>query len=158
MNPSGGGTHSSIWRTTATIFAVAVAFNYVWELAQSPLYTGMEGFRRMLWHCLVPSLSDGALVLLIFVLGWVMLGRRDWFVRPGRLGYALMLSAGLLIAIGVELVAIRVFGRWEYKTQMPRLPGLGVGLAPVAQMLVLPPVIFRVVTTWHARRNKWQGG
>lgn len=59
MNSSGGMTQRSTWRTTAAIFAVAVAFNYVWEVAQSPLYAGMEDLRRMLWHCFAPSLGDG---------------------------------------------------------------------------------------------------
>ena len=96
MNSSGGATQHSIWRTTAAIFAVAVAFNYVWEFAQSPLFAGMESLGRMLWHCFVPSLGDGALVLLIYGLGWVVLHRHDWFVRPGRRGYTLMLIAGLI--------------------------------------------------------------
>ena len=83
MNSSRGVTQRSTWRTTAAIFAVAVAFNYVWEVAQSPLYAGMEDLRRMLWHCFAPSLGDGVLVLLIFALGWIVLRRRDWFVRVG---------------------------------------------------------------------------
>jgi len=31
------------------------------------------------------------------------------------------------------------------------VPGLGVGLVPVAQMLVLPPLIFRAVARWQGR-------
>lgn len=138
-----------MWRMLVAIFTVAVAFNYVWELAQAPLYAGMENFRRMLWHCFVPSLGDGVLVLLIYGLGWVVLNRRDWFVRPGRRGCALMLIGGLLIAISVELVAVSAFGRWKYTTRMPIFPGLRVGLLPIAQMLVLPPIIFRIVAVWH---------
>jgi hypothetical protein len=134
----------------AAVFVVAVAFNYVWEVAQAPLYTGMDDFSRMLWHCFAPSLGDGLLVLLIFFLGWAALQRRDWFVRPGARGYALMLIAGLAIAVSVELVAVYALGRWEYAARMPVLPGLGVGLAPVAQMLVLPPIIFRIVASWGA--------
>jgi hypothetical protein len=151
MNSSGGVTQRSMWRTTATIFAVAVALNYVWEVAQSPLYADMVDLRRMLWHCFAPSLCDGVLVLLIFALGWLVLRRRDWFVRPGGRGYTLMFIAGLVIAIGVELVAVYALGRWKYTMQMPVLPGLSVGLAPIAQMLVLPPVIFRGVAAWYAR-------
>ena len=149
MNSSGLRTQSETWRTPAAIFTVAVAFNYVWELAQSPLYAGMEDFRRMLWHCFAASLGDGVLVLLIFALGWAVLRRRDWFVRPGGRGYVLMLIAGLLISIGVELVAVRAFGQWKYTRRMPLLPSFGIGLMPVAQMLVLPPIMFRVVAAWR---------
>lgn len=65
----------SSWWTLATIFMVAVLFNYPWELVQSPLYVGMEGFSAVWWHCSVASLGDGVLVLLIFAAGWVMLRR-----------------------------------------------------------------------------------
>ena len=62
-----------------------------------------------------------------------------------------MLVTGLVIAVSIELVAVYVMGRWEYTKQMPLVPGLGVGLTPVAQMLVLPPIIFHVVTVWLER-------
>ncbi len=150
MHSSGRNSTDNSWQTMAAIFLVAVGFNYVWELAQSPLYAGMSDFSRMLWHCFAPSLGDGLLVLLIFAAGWVALRRRDWFVRPGVRGYALMLSAGFVIAVSVELLAVYVLGRWEYNARMSLLPGLGVGLLPVAQMLLLPPIIFRVVAAWLA--------
>ncbi len=34
---------------------------------------------------------------------------------------------------------------------------LGVGLAPVAQMLVLPPLIFCIVAGWRGRASDLQG-
>lgn len=135
-----------VWR----IFVVAVLFNYPWELAQTPLYEGMGDFSRMLWHCFSASLGDGALVLLIFGTGWATLGRQDWFVRPGARGYAVMLAAGLVIAVAVEWAAVRAAGSWTYNDRMPVVPALGLGLAPIAQMLLLPPLIFRVVA---ARRS-----
>ena len=150
MNSSDRNVPDKPWRMLAAIFVVAVGFNYVWELAQSPLYAGMSDFSRMLWHCFAPSLGDGLLVLIIFAAGWVALRQRDWFVRPGVRGYALMLGAGFVIAISVELIAVYGLGRWEYNAGMPLLPGLGVGLLPIAQMLLLPPIIFRVVAAWLA--------
>ncbi len=147
---SGIKARSSTWRTLAAIFIVAVAVNYPWELAQAALYAGTADFIRMLWHCFAPSLGDGLLVLIIFALGWAVLRRRDWFTQPGVRGYALMLIAGLAIAISVELVAVHALGRWAYTARMPIVLGLGVGVAPVAQMLVLPPIIFRVVASWIA--------
>lgn len=33
---------------------------------------------------------------------------------------------------------------WAYGPRMPVVPGLQIGLVPVLQMLVLPPVIFRM--------------
>jgi hypothetical protein len=132
----------------ATLFVGAVLFNYPWELAQAPLYIGMKSFRIPWWHCFVASLGDGLLVLTIFAAGWTVLQQRDWFVRPGVRGYLVMLAIGLAIGVSVEWVAVYLMGRWIYTAQMPLLPGLGVGLFPVLQMLVLPPLIFRVAAMW----------
>ncbi len=135
------------WQILATIFVVAVLFNYPWELAQAQLYVGMNNFRTTWWHCFRASLGDGLLVLMIFAVGWAVL-RRDWFAHPDVRGYAVMLVTGLAIGGGVEWIAVHLMGRWAYTTQMPLVPGLGVGIVPLLQMLVLPPLIFRVATVW----------
>lgn len=54
-------------RRSLAIFVIAVAVNYVWELAQAPLYGPMEG--AIWWHCFVASIGDGVIVLLIFAIG-----------------------------------------------------------------------------------------
>jgi hypothetical protein len=118
-------------------------------LAQAPLYEGMSDFSLALWHCFVASLGDGLLVLLIFGAGRAALRRSDWFVNPGRRGYLVMLASGLAISIVVEWAAIHVMGRWAYAPRMPLIPILDIGLAPVAQMLALPPLIFRAVAMSH---------
>lgn len=134
-----------LWKTITTVLIVAVVVNYPWELAQAPLYEGMDDFSLSLWHCFVASLGDGLLVLLIFGAGWAALRRSDWFFNPGRRGYFVMLAAGLVIGVVVEWAAVHVAGRWTYAPRMPVIPIFNIGLAPVAQMLALPPLVFRAV-------------
>jgi hypothetical protein len=136
-----------------SVFIVAVLVNYAWELAQAPFYVGMGDYTAgVFWHCFVASLGDGIMVLLIVVAGWIMLKRQDWFERPGIAGYFVMLSAGFLLALLVEWIGQHVLRRWEYSERMPLLPALRVGVAPIAQMLFLPPLIFRLVTFISAKR------
>lgn len=142
-------------RNLVAIFVVAVLFNYLWELAQAPLYEGMERLRIVWWHCFVASLGDGLLVVFIFSAGWAIWQRQDWFAQPGVAGYTVMLLAGLGIGISVEWIAVHVAGRWAYSAHMPLVPGLRIGMVPILQMLVLPPLIFRLVTIWH---NRTRGG
>lgn len=93
------------------------------------------------------------MVLLIFAAGWLALGRFDWFLNPGARGYFVMLLSGLVLAIGIELIALHVLDRWTYAQSMPRIPRLEIGMVPVAQMLLLPPLIFGVA----ARFQRGQG-
>jgi hypothetical protein len=105
------------------IFVVAVLTNYLWELAQAPLYVSMESFRAVWWHCFVASLGDGLLVVGIVVAGRVALRRHTWFVHPGVAGYGVMVAAGLIIGVTVEWVAVYRSKRWIYTAWMPRIPG-----------------------------------
>lgn len=134
-----------------TIFLVATLLNYPWEIAQAPLYIGMSEFPMILWHCLRAALGDGVLVVLVFALGAAALRRTDWYRAPGAQGYAVMLGAGLLIGIAVEWVGLHALQRWSYAAGMPVIPVLGVGVAPVAQMLLLPPLVFWLV----AKRSRF---
>jgi len=130
----------------ARVFAVAVAVNYPWELAQAPLYAPPMGWGARLWHCGLASVGDGAMVLLIVVAGRLLLRRGDWFVRPGTRDRLVMLALGLALSVGVEWVALRGLGWWAYAPGMPLVPVLGVGVAPLLQMLALPPLIAHFAT------------
>jgi hypothetical protein len=139
-------SHRKLMQSLIWQFAVAVPLNYVWELAQVPFYAGLERYNAaVFWHCFKASLGDGVMVLLIASVGWISFQRWDWFQRPGGAGYVVMLTAGLVLAVVVEWVAVFILARWEYTDKMSTVPTLGIGLVPIAQMLILPPLIFRTV-------------
>ena len=102
---------------------------------------------------MIASLGDGFLVWIIYLVGWRAFRRPDWFIRPGGLQYGVMLISGLTISIVVEYVAVHTLEHWTYTAYMPLLPGLAIGLVPVAQMLVLPPVIFFIVAVLAQRKR-----
>ena len=137
----------------ATIFVVAVLLNYVWEIAQMPLYQRQGSWLEQAAHCFVPSLGDGLLVLLILACGRIVFGNLAWTDRRDQAAIAFMLLIGLGVALAVEWVGLHVLRRWAYSESMPLLPVLGVGLAPVLQMLVLPPLIFRISSWWFRRKS-----
>lgn len=130
------------------IFIVAALVNAPWEVAQSGLYVGQDGGSIPWWHCAFMSLGGGVLVLGIFFIGRIVLGRLEWFEHPGLKGSATMLISGLAISVVTEWMMVYVAPRWGYTESMPLIPGLNVGLTPVAQMLILPPLIFWAATKW----------
>lgn len=140
-------------RDLMLIFAAAVPVNYAWEIAQTPLYTGVE-FPGAVWHCFVASLGDGLLVLFIYAAVAVAVRSWDWYMRPAASSYIAMAAAGLAVGVAVEWWGLHVARRWQYSDLMPIVPGVRVGLAPVAQMLLLPPAIFVAVRrlAWAVRR------
>ncbi|MEC5217066.1 hypothetical protein RCH09_002022 [Actimicrobium sp. GrIS 1.19] len=135
------------------IYLPAVALNYLWEIAQAPLFVGMNGWSDIGWHCFVASLGDGVLIGIIDAIGCATFRRVDWYCHPTVRTYLMMFLTGLLIAVGIEWVAINILDRWTYRAAMPIIPGLQVGLVPVAQMLVLPPLIFLLAAKWNTCKS-----
>ena len=129
--------NASVWRLAATVFAMAVPFNFLWEMAQSSLYVAMPPFPERVWHCFIASLGDGVMVLLIWLAGWAMFRAKDWVRRADARAYLLIVGGGLLLAVVVGWLALQA-DRWRYGSQMPLVRGLGV--VPLAQMALLPLV------------------
>jgi hypothetical protein len=127
----------------ARIFVCAVGLNYAWELAQSPLYVAVD-FPAAFLHCFVSSLGDGLMVLAIFGIVALVAGS-DWCLRPAASHYLAMAAAGLTIAFAVEWWGLHVAKRWQYAELMPLIPGTGLGVVPMLQMVVLPPAVFWIV-------------
>lgn len=136
------------------IFALAVVINYGWELAQAPLYVGVE-FPGAIWHCFVASLGDGLLVLFIFGAVAALLGSLDWQTRPAIQKALAMVVAGLAVGFMVEWWGLHIAKRWQYAELMPIIPWTGVGAVPILQMLVLPPAVFWVAgRRWGLGRSR----
>jgi hypothetical protein len=57
-------------------------------------------------------------------------------------------TIGVLITILMEWLATQVLSRWAYAESMPVIPLLRVGLAPLLQWVVLPPIV-----VWFVRRQ-----
>ena len=142
----------TVLRLLAATFLVAVAINFAWETAQSALFAPMGGWVSGTWRCFVASLGDGVILLAIVAAGSLLFRRVDWFVRPGPAGYVFMAALGMTAAVAIEIGA-RAAGRWSYTDQMPLIPIVHVGLVPVLQMLVLPPLVFAVSVMWLNGRD-----
>ena len=131
-----------VLRRAARLFGVAVALNFVWEMAQMTLYVPGAPWLQQTIACARASIGDGGMLLIIYAAGALTLRRPDWYYSPGWRGYASMTATGVLVALVFETYALRS-GRWAYTASMPTLPFLaGVGVVPILQMVVLPPIIF----------------
>ena len=53
--------HSVNIKPLLLIFVIAVTLNYLWEVAQAPLYVGFEDWSLVWRHCFVAALGDGEL-------------------------------------------------------------------------------------------------
>jgi hypothetical protein len=120
------------------------ALSLTWEIAQLPLYT--------LWHEAQPAyiayalahctlgdmlIGGGALVAALTVLREQRLERWRWVSLV-----ALATGLGVAYTVFSEWRNVTVLESWAYAQAMPTLAvgGFELGLAPVAQWLLIPPL------------------
>ena len=134
--------------TNVALFAFLL--NLPWELAQVPLFAGMPTARH--WTAILvcgrATLGDVAIALVAFWTVALMVGARDWVLAPTRGRIVSFLCVGVLVTIAMERLATGPLGRWAYAEPMPVVPVLQVGLSPLLQWIVLPPLI-----VWFVRRQ-----
>lgn len=124
------------------VYAIAMSINYVWEMAQMPLYQDMR-FNELhsYFLCLQASFGDANITIAIFVVGLLLFRNWSWPAKLNIPKFAYLTITGGGIAILIELLAMKI-GRWTYTSLMPLLPSVGVGLIPLLQLMILPYVSY----------------
>jgi hypothetical protein len=122
---------------------VTASLNLLWEAAHLPLYTiWTAGTLReqafAVFHC---TMGDVLIAMSSLAAALVLIGDRAW---PGGRRCAavavLTLVIGLIYTGYSEYLNAEVRRSWTYSDLMPRLPGLGIGLSPILQWLLVPAV------------------
>ena len=116
-----------------------------------PLYKNMPFDELSSWlACLRASLGDGLIILIIWGVGAAFYRSVFWFryVSVGRV--ALLLVAGALVAVSIELHALAL-DRWAYSSSMTIVPVAGVGLSPLLQLILLPWPSMKAAANLHPR-------
>ena len=116
------------------------AAHLIWETLQLPLYTlWTRGTRHeqvfAVLHCTVGDTMIAGLSLLA-ALG--LFARATWLSAGVARVYAASLALGVVYAIYSEWLNTSVRGSWAYSDQMPVVPVIGTGLAPLLQWFVVP--------------------
>jgi len=140
--------HFRGWQPWAAVGGFAVLLHFPWEMLQAPFYQDLAAAEH--WNsvleCGRATLGDAVIALTAY--GSTAALHRDplWLARPALGASATYLGAGLLLTMILEAVNVYVLHRWSYSPQMPTV--LGIGLTPLLQWLVLPPL-----NLWLAARH-----
>ncbi len=125
------------------LFGSAV-FHFAWEVVQLPLYTiwrtgswGEIGFAVI--HCTGGDLMIASLTLLVAL---VVFGSHSW---PDDTMISVVVTT-LVLGVGYtvysEWLNTAVRKSWSYTDMMPLVPGLGTGLSPLLQWVIVPSLAF----------------
>tara|TARA_R110001592_G_scaffold68626_1_gene210270 strand:- start:27434 stop:27955 length:522 start_codon:yes stop_codon:yes gene_type:complete len=129
--------HKTLW----AIALLAFGLNWIWEVAQGPLYEGFVFDLEHISFCGLASIADMFMVILLWF-GFALIYKDIYWIgqMKGRRVFWLILAGG----IGAILAEMRhtAAGNWSYAQDMPLIPWVEVGLSPVLQFSFLPLIIF----------------
>ena len=125
----------ALWSTLAFVL------NLGWEISHIGLYTiwkEADGLRIAwsLFHCTV---GDAAIALALFAVTAIALQRRDWPLSRPWTGGVIVVIGAITFTTWSEWYNVYRAGAWGYATSMPLI--FGIGLTPLLQWLILPPVM-----------------
>jgi len=131
----------------------ALLLNYPWEFLQTPLFAEMRSASH--WEavktCTRATAGDAVIMLAAFWTVAAFAGTRQWIAATPTVGrLVLFVSVGTLITTVIEWLVQKGWwiDSWRYSELMPVLPGIGVGVSPVLQWVLIPPL-----TAWFVRRQ-----
>ena len=121
--------------------ALAFVLSLVWEIGHVRLYTiwmEADGL-RIAWSIFHCSLGDVLIAVATFALAALALWRVDWPGSRPWTGGAIAVIGAMGFTAWSELHNVYHTGAWGYTPDMPTI--YGVGLSPLLQWLVIPPVM-----------------
>lgn len=121
--------------------ALAFILNLIWEIAHVGLYTlwaeeHLMTIVRALVHC---TFGDVAIALTAYVLTGLMLRLSDWPQTRPVIGAVIVVIISMAYTAWSEWYNVYQLGSWTYSKSMPLL--FGIGLSPLLQWLILPPLL-----------------
>ncbi len=121
--------------------ALAFVLNLAWEIAQVRLYTIWAEPDRLSvgWALLHCTLGDVLIALALFALAGMVLRRADWPASRPWTGGAIVVAGAMAYTAWSEWHNVYRAGSWGYSASMPLI--FGIGLSPLLQWLILPPVL-----------------
>lgn len=151
MSPAGvrGAANASALGLFSVWLLASLVLHLAWEIAQLPLYTLWHEERaayiaRAVAHC---TAGDGLIALGTYAMASFSMRSVRWpWESPGR-GLAVLWASGLIWTTFSEWRHVQVLGSWTYAESMPTLAG--IGLAPLAQWVIVPGLAFWCLRKWH---------
>ena len=121
--------------------ALAFVLNLTWEIAHVRLYTIWAAGDGMsvAWALLHCTLGDVVIALAVFALAGIVVWRTDWPASRPWAGSAIAVIGAVGFTAWSEWYNVYRLGSWGYTASMPMI--FGIGLSPLLQWLILPPVM-----------------
>ncbi len=120
--------------------------NFVWEALQTPFFVDInDKINTIIWYRFHCTLGDVVITLVCFWLVALITKSRSWFLNPTRNRLLLFVAFGVSYTIFSEIKNVSLNKLWGYSDLMPVIPSVEVGIIPLIQWIIVPPLLIFIV-------------
>lgn len=123
------------------IFILTFILNFIWEVSQSvlfmPHYIGLAGLIQVHF---IASIIDIFIIFFIFILSYIIFGFNFLKDNINIKNFLILAIIGFILSVLIEKYSVAK-DMWQYNSLMPIIPLIRIGLTPVMQMMLIPPVL-----------------
>lgn len=145
-------TRSEVVRFFVCTAVASFVLHAIWEMSQMAAYRDLAGrpFLETVVRCTPATLGDVIITFWIYGLGALAAHSIGWGLHPRWNVYLTVALLAAVHAIWIEQAAI-ASGRWSYTDKMPTIPGLGAGVWPLLQLVLLTPLTIMLSSRFALR-------
>lgn len=135
------------------LLVLGLPLQVLWETAQLPLYTVwyQKGWGYILYSVVHCTLGDLLILVISYELVALLNRNRQWVDRTILWNGLAFTALGAGYTIYSEVINVYIEKTWAYTDVMPIVPIIGIGLAPLLQWLIIPPILL-----WLTRLTRQQ--
>lgn len=120
--------------------------NFAWEVLQTPFFIDIsDKITTIIWYRFHCTIGDVVISLGCFWLVALISKSRTWFLSPTKGQLLMFIGFGVSYTIFSEIKNVSLYKLWEYSDLMPVIPYIDVGIVPLIQWVIIPPILVLIV-------------
>jgi len=128
------------------IIVFSFLLNFAWEVLVTPFYADKTAnINAIIWNRLHCTGGDVAITLGCFWLVSLIFRTRAWPLDLTKKRLLLFMALGITYTVFSEMTNVRIIGSWDYSDLMPVIPYIRVGVVPLIQWIIVPPLLILIV-------------
>lgn len=116
--------------------------NATWEWSQSPFFIDtVTDLNTIVWYRIHCSLGDTIILLAGYAVISLYHKGLNWIYHPKGRDYLILVLFGFFYTFFSEYINVYIKHNWSYSQHMPLVPLIHIGVIPLVQWIILPPII-----------------
>ncbi len=131
-----------LYNPVLNFFFFSFILNATWEWLESPFFIDMTSdLNTIIWYRIHCTLGDSIILMIGYILMSFYYRNFSWVHNSNVKHHAIFVVMGTIYTLFSEYLNVYANNSWSYSDYMPLLPFVNIGLVPLFQWIILPPVV-----------------